>query len=65
MLNEVVLNQVLADVGEAAIARIQAEGTLWASPTTWQGQKALRVSVSGWATTTADVERSAAAILAA
>ena len=65
VLNEVVLNQVLAEVGEAAIARIQAEGTLWASPTTWHGRKALRVSVSGWATTTADIERSAAAILAA
>jgi glutamate/tyrosine decarboxylase-like PLP-dependent enzyme len=65
VLNEVVLNQVLAEVDEAAIARMQAEGTLWASPTTWQGRKALRVSVSGWATTTADVERSAAAILAA
>ena len=33
------------------------------SPTTWQGHKALRISISGWPTTTADIERSAAAIL--
>jgi glutamate/tyrosine decarboxylase-like PLP-dependent enzyme len=65
ILNEVLLNQVLAGVGEAAVARIQAEGTLWASPTTWRGRHGLRISVSGWATTTADIERSAAAILAA
>jgi glutamate/tyrosine decarboxylase-like PLP-dependent enzyme len=64
ILNEVVLNQVLAELDDATIARIQAEGTLWASPTTWQGHKALRISISGWATTTADIERSAAAILA-
>jgi glutamate/tyrosine decarboxylase-like PLP-dependent enzyme len=65
ILNEVVLNQVLAELGDAAIERIQAQGTLWAGPTTWQGHRGLRISISGWPTTTADIERSAAAILSA
>ena len=44
------------------VAAIQAEGTLWASGTTWRGRHALRISVSGWPTTEADSERAAAAI---
>jgi glutamate/tyrosine decarboxylase-like PLP-dependent enzyme len=63
ILNEVVLNQVLAEIDDAAVARIQADGALWASPTTWREHRALRISISGWPTTTADIERSAAAIL--
>jgi hypothetical protein len=43
---------------------IQEEGTCWASATDWRGRRALRISVSNWATTTEDVERSAAAMLA-
>ena len=46
------------------VARIQAEGTLWAGGTVWRGRPALRISVCGWPTTSADIERSAAAILA-
>ena len=75
VLNEVVLNQVLVrfpDPGgdsdgrtREVIRRIQAGGTLWAGATTWQGKAALRISVSNWSTTEADVDRSAAAILAA
>jgi hypothetical protein len=59
----VVLNQVLVDVDPARIERIQAGGALWASATTWRGRPALRISVSGWATTRADIERAARAIL--
>ncbi len=63
ILNDVVLNQVLVALPADRIARIQAEGTLWAGGTVWRGRSALRVSVCGWPTTTADIERSAASIL--
>lgn len=68
VLNEVVSNQVLVSFGDAdttrrAIAAIQAEGVCWCGGTVWQGQAAMRISVSSWATTEADVERSLAAML--
>jgi glutamate/tyrosine decarboxylase-like PLP-dependent enzyme len=68
ILNEVVLNQVLVGFGEPertrrVIEAIQAEGTLFAGPTTWQGTVAMRISVSSWKTTEADVERSIEAIV--
>ena len=44
---------------------IQADGTCWVGGTVWRGREAIRISVSNWATTDADVERSAAAILRA
>jgi glutamate/tyrosine decarboxylase-like PLP-dependent enzyme len=65
VLNEVLLNQVLVACSPEAIARVQADGTCWAGGTVWRGRHALRISVSGWATTTDDVERSARAILSA
>ena len=71
VLNDVVLNQVLVrfddDDGatDAVIAAVQADGTCWLGGTTWRGRRAMRISVSNWATTLEDVERSAAAILAA
>jgi glutamate/tyrosine decarboxylase-like PLP-dependent enzyme len=70
VLNEVVLNQVLISFGSAertreVIRRIQEEGTCWCGGTVWQGQVAMRISVSSWATTEADVERSLTAILRA
>jgi hypothetical protein len=49
----------------SAVARIQADGTCWVGGTVWHGREAIRISVSGWQTTDADVERSAAAILRA
>jgi glutamate/tyrosine decarboxylase-like PLP-dependent enzyme len=63
VLNDVVLNQVLVAFGDAettnrVIAEIQTEGTCWCGGTVWQGQTAMRISVSSWATTDADVERS-------
>ena len=42
---------------------IQADGTCWASATVWQGRTAMRISVSSWATTEDDVERSLEAML--
>jgi glutamate/tyrosine decarboxylase-like PLP-dependent enzyme len=67
ILNDVVLNQVLVSFGDRTpevIAGVQADGVLWAGGTVWRGRPAMRLSVSGWATTDEDVERSAAAILA-
>jgi glutamate/tyrosine decarboxylase-like PLP-dependent enzyme len=68
ILNEVVLNQVLVMFGDAertrrVIAGIQQDGTCWCGGTTWQGQTAMRISVSSWATTDADVERSLQAMI--
>lgn len=70
VLNDVVANQVLVSFGDAdrtnrVIARVQADGTLWAGGTQWQGRTAMRISVSSWATTEEDVERSVQAILVA
>jgi glutamate/tyrosine decarboxylase-like PLP-dependent enzyme len=68
ILNKVVINQVLVSFGDAettrrVIAAIQAEGTCWAGATVWQGHTAMRISVSSWATTAEDVERSLEAMI--
>ncbi|MBE7474403.1 MAG: aspartate aminotransferase family protein [Anaerolineae bacterium] len=68
ILNEVVLNQVLVSFGEAdktrrVIAALQEESTCWCGGTVWQGQPAMQISVSSWATTEADVEQCLRAIL--
>ncbi len=76
ILNDVVLNQVLVrfsppgggdadDFTREVIRRVQADGTLWLSGTTWHEKAAMRISVSNWSTTEADADRSVAAILAA
>ena len=70
ILNEVVLNQVLVRFADGettreVIRRVQEDGTCWLGGTEWQGEHAMRISVSNWRTTREDVERSAAAILAA
>lgn len=44
------------------IRRVQVDGTCWLSGTTWNGRAAMRISVSNWSTTTADVASSIAAI---
>ena len=68
VLNDVELNQVLVAFGDAettnrVILELQTEGTCWCGGTVWQGQTAMRISVSSWATTDADVERSLEAIV--
>lgn len=70
VLNEVVLNQVLVSFGtpeqtQRTIAAIQQEGVCWCGGTTWKGRTAMRISVSNWSTTDADVEKSIEAILRA
>jgi hypothetical protein len=64
ILNEVMLNQVLAASDEEHMKRIQDDGTLWLGGTTWRDRFALRVSFSNWSTTDDDVRRSAETILA-
>ena len=68
VLNDVVLNQVLVAFGndrttEQVVRGVQREGTCWCGGTRWNGQAAMRISVSSWATTDEDVERSLAAIV--
>lgn len=68
ILNEVALNQVLVAFGDAektkrVIEGVQRDGTCWAGITVWQGRTAMRISVSSWATTEADVDKSVEAIL--
>jgi glutamate/tyrosine decarboxylase-like PLP-dependent enzyme len=69
LLNEVVLNQELVRFGDsddrtrAVVDGVQREGTCWLSGTVWHGVAAMRISVSNWTTTEADVDASLDAIL--
>ena len=68
ILNDVVLNQVLVAFGDdrttmGVISGVQRDGTCWCGGTSWNGRAAMRISVSSWATTDDDVERSLAAIV--
>jgi glutamate/tyrosine decarboxylase-like PLP-dependent enzyme len=70
LLNEVVLNQVLLrfesdEATDAVVAAIQSSGEAWLGGTVWEGRRAIRVSVSNWQTSEADVERTLAAFAAA
>jgi glutamate/tyrosine decarboxylase-like PLP-dependent enzyme len=68
VVNDVVLNQVLVDFGsdarnDAVVDGVQREGTCWLGATTWHGRRLMRISVSNWSTTEADIDRSVAAVL--
>lgn len=68
VLNDVVLNQVVVSFGDDARTRevieaIQRDGTCWCGVTVWQGRTAMRISVSSWATTGKDVEKSLRAMI--
>ena len=70
VLNEVVLNQVLVSFGTSeqtlrVIAQIQKDGTCWCGGTEWHGKAAMRISVSSWVTTEADVDLSLQAMFKA
>jgi glutamate/tyrosine decarboxylase-like PLP-dependent enzyme len=78
VLNNVVLNQVLvrflarggSDADHDArtrdvIAAVQRDGTCWLGGSTWRSKGVMRISVSNYATTPDDVERSVEAILRA
>jgi glutamate/tyrosine decarboxylase-like PLP-dependent enzyme len=51
------------DFTRRVIAAVQADGTCWLGGTTWHGMAAMRISVSNWSTTEADIDLSAEAIL--
>jgi glutamate/tyrosine decarboxylase-like PLP-dependent enzyme len=74
ILNDVVLNQVLVRFADSrdeqtdeftaeVIRRVQEDGTCWLGGTTWHGMRAMRISISNWSTTEADIDMSAEAIL--
>ncbi len=67
VLNDVVLNQVVVAFGDAArtdavIAALQRAGVCWCGATIWRGRRAMRISVSSWATTDEDVRAALASI---
>jgi glutamate/tyrosine decarboxylase-like PLP-dependent enzyme len=74
ILNDVVLNQVLVQFAprdggdpnaftDEVIRRVQDDGTCWLGGSAWHGKQVMRISVSNWSTTEADVDRSADAII--
>jgi len=74
--NEVTINQLIVDFGagdaatrkaltEAVIAGVQAGGVCFAGGAAWHGDWVMRISVTSGATTEADIELSADAIIAA
>ena len=77
VLNDVVLNQVLVrfepidrdgdgdEHTREVVRRVQEDGTAWLGGTSWHGLAAMRISVSNWSTTEADVDASVEAILRA
>ena len=70
VINDVVLNQVLFrfesdERTDDALRRVQESGEVWMSGTTWNGRKAIRLSVSNWQTGDADIDLAVAAFGAA
>jgi len=71
ILNDVVLNQVVAtipgseDRSAEIAAHVQKSGEAWFGPTNWQGRAAIRFSVSSWATSKEDIQRTLRAVKAA
>lgn len=73
ILNEVELNQVLVRFrdrgGDAAahtpavLQAVQDSGVAYPTGTMWEGEPAIRISVSNWMTTEADVDATVAALL--
>ena len=66
IVNDVVLNQVLFRFGDddetrRVLESVQAGGEAWMGGTEWDGRQAIRISVSSWATTEDDVDRTIAA----
>jgi glutamate/tyrosine decarboxylase-like PLP-dependent enzyme len=75
VLNDVVLNQVLVRFDDvsgdpaagdartlAVIDAVQRDGAIWLGGTTWHGMRAMRISVSNWATTAAHADEVVAII---
>jgi glutamate/tyrosine decarboxylase-like PLP-dependent enzyme len=61
VLNEVVLNQVLFrfetdERTDRVLREVQDAGEVWMSGTTWDGRRAVRISVSNWQTTDEEID---------
>jgi len=76
VLNKVTINQVIVNFGtgdaaarraatEAVMAKVQAGGVCYAGGAEWRGDWVLRLSISSFYTTEADIDLSADAIIAA
>jgi len=70
ILNDVVFNQVLVacdtpEQTKATLENIQKSGECWCGGAIWFGEPVIRISVCSWATTAADIDRSAAAFVKA
>jgi len=68
ILNDVVINQVLVSFGsdektQAVIKGIKEDGTCWCGGTKWKGQTAMRISISSYATTDEDMDKSLDAMI--
>ena len=66
-MNDVVYTQVcvaFADDAETreVARRLLGEGTAWMTPSVWRGRAVLRISVSNWRTSPADVDRTLDAV---
>ncbi len=68
VLNKAVLNQVMVRFGDddeltrEVVRRLQESGECWFGATVWNGRAAMRISVSSWQTTTADVDQTISVI---
>ena len=65
MLNQVLVGFRDDQETDRVLASVQDSGECWMGATTWHGRRLMRISVSNWRTTEADVDRCVAAILAA
>ena len=68
ILNDVVLNQVLVRhidgaTTAALVDAVQNDGRIWCGPTQWQGETAMRISVSSWRSGLGDADAAAAVLL--
>ena len=73
VMNDVVFNQVLVrwtspdgdhdDFNDEVMDHVQAEGIVFFSGTTWNGQRLMRISISDWATDEQDVDQAIEALL--
>jgi len=66
LLNDVVINQVLFrfeddETTQSVLEDVQRSGEAWMGGTSWDGRAAIRIAVSSWRTTEADVDRTLAA----
>lgn len=67
VVNDVVFTQVCVafdgdDETREVVRRLLLDGTAWMTPSVWQGQAILRISVSNWRTTEEDVDRAVDAV---